>query len=107
MCDGSYNAARMSTSAPSNDASRHGPVSLIVPVFNEVDNLRDLQTAVTTALDGAGIEFEVILVNDGSTDETAAIGAAAGARVWHGVAWHGVAWHGVAWPGTASPGTAP
>jgi len=58
----------MSESLTSTQPSDPGPVSLIIPVFNEVDNLRDLQAAVTDALDGAGIEFEVILVNDGSTD---------------------------------------
>ncbi len=54
----------------SDDVSRHGPISLIVPVYNEVESLRDLQREVTAALDPHGIEFEVILVNDGSTDGT-------------------------------------
>lgn len=44
------------------------PVSLIVPIYNEVENLRDLQREVTKALDGASVPFECILVNDGSTD---------------------------------------
>ena len=44
------------------------PISLVVPVYNEVEGLRDLQVAVTEALDGAGVPFECILVNDGSMD---------------------------------------
>ena len=48
--------------------SCHGPISVIVPVYNEVESLRDLQREVTEALDPEGIEWEVILVNDGSTD---------------------------------------
>jgi len=58
---------------PSKTASRHGPISLIVPVYNEVENLRDLQAAVAKALDSAQVEFEVILVNDGSTDGSTAL----------------------------------
>jgi glycosyltransferase involved in cell wall biosynthesis len=58
---------------PTKAASRHGPLSLIIPVYNEVENLRDLQAAVTEALDSAQVEFEVILVNDGSTDGSTAL----------------------------------
>jgi dolichol-phosphate mannosyltransferase len=43
-----------------------GPVSVIVPIFNEKDNLRPLYEAIVAALEG--IEFELLLVNDGSTD---------------------------------------
>ena len=70
-CDffwGGYDAAPMDGTSHPKNPSRHGPVSVIIPVYNEVENLRDLQAAVTRALDSSGIEFEVILVNDGSTD---------------------------------------
>ena len=50
------------------EPSRKQPISLVIPVYNEVENLRDLQAAVTGALDPHGIDFECILVNDGSTD---------------------------------------
>jgi glycosyltransferase involved in cell wall biosynthesis len=50
------------------EASRKQPISLVIPVYNEVENLRDLQAAVTAALDPHDIAFECILVNDGSTD---------------------------------------
>ena len=54
--------------SPSLNSARAEPISVVIPVYNEVENLRDLQQEVTEALDGAGIEFEAILINDGSTD---------------------------------------
>lgn len=47
-----------------------GPISIVVPVYNEVESLRDLHREITAAMDGSDIEYEVILVNDGSTDGT-------------------------------------
>ncbi len=58
----------MSAVSPPSVPARQQPISIIVPVYNEVENLRDLQAAVTSALDPNEISFEVILVNDGSTD---------------------------------------
>jgi glycosyltransferase involved in cell wall biosynthesis len=53
-------------------AEPHQPhVSLVVPVYNEVDNLRPLHAAIGVAL--AGIDYEVVLVNDGSTDGSDAV----------------------------------
>ena len=46
------------------------PVSIIVPVYNEVESLWDLHREVTSALDPTGLVYEVVLVNDGSTDGT-------------------------------------
>ena len=43
-------------------------LSVVVPVYNEVDNLRPLCTRVREALAEAGREYEVILVDDGSRD---------------------------------------
>ncbi len=50
--------------------AEYGPISLIIPVYNEVENVDDLHREITGALDDSGIEYEVILVNDGSTDGT-------------------------------------
>jgi len=55
------------TQSPSVSA-RQQPISIIIPVYDEVENLRDLQRAICAALDPEGIQFEVILINDGSTD---------------------------------------
>lgn len=45
-------------------------VSVIVPCFNEEDNIETCVDQIGTALKSAGIPHEVLVVNDGSTDET-------------------------------------
>ena len=43
-------------------------LSIVVPVYNEVDNLRPLCERIHMALAEAGREYEIILVDDGSRD---------------------------------------
>jgi len=43
-------------------------VSVVVPVYNSRDTLRDLAHGVATALDGVVDEFEILMVDDGSAD---------------------------------------
>jgi len=43
-------------------------VSIIVPVFNERETLEPLIHALTRVLDSTGEDYEILLVNDGSTD---------------------------------------
>ncbi len=43
-------------------------VSLIIPLYNEAENLRPLCESIRGALDPTGWEYEVILVDDGSSD---------------------------------------
>jgi glycosyltransferase involved in cell wall biosynthesis len=45
-------------------------LSVVVPVFNEAENLDDLHAQVGAALERAGLDFELVLVDDGSTDGT-------------------------------------
>ncbi len=45
-------------------------LSLIVPAFNEQENLETTARVLTEVLDGAGIEHELIFVDDGSRDQT-------------------------------------
>ncbi len=45
-------------------------LSLIIPVFNEEENLPLLQEAIRAALEGLGIQWEVIYVDDGSKDRS-------------------------------------
>ncbi|WP_186753487.1 glycosyltransferase family 2 protein [Echinicola salinicaeni] len=45
-------------------------LSLVVTVFNEEENIKPLLEAIYTSLEG--IEYELILVDDGSTDKTVA-----------------------------------
>jgi glycosyltransferase involved in cell wall biosynthesis len=43
-------------------------VSVVVPIFNERDNLRLLHESLTFALSGLGRPYEIVLVDDGSAD---------------------------------------
>jgi glycosyltransferase involved in cell wall biosynthesis len=45
-------------------------ISVVVPVFNEAENLEELQRELAGALERTGRSFEVILVDDGSTDSS-------------------------------------
>jgi len=45
-------------------------LSIVIPVYNEQDNVLPLHERLNAALYGIGIEYEVILINDGSTDST-------------------------------------
>src|SRR4029077_988772 len=45
-------------------------LSGVVPVFNEADNPRGLHRELTARLAGLGRPYEVVLVDDGSTDAT-------------------------------------
>lgn len=55
-------------------------LSLVVPVYNEAGNILPLVESSTAVLRGLGRPFAIILVNDGSTDSTAAEIAEAHAR---------------------------
>ena len=46
--------------------------SLVVPFFNEAGNILPLIGTAVEVLDALGRDYEIILVNDGSTDATAA-----------------------------------
>jgi dolichol-phosphate mannosyltransferase len=48
-------------------------VSVVVPALNELKNLPRLYEQVRSVLDGTGWKFELIIVDDGSTDETLSI----------------------------------
>ncbi|MEW8458780.1 MAG: glycosyltransferase family 2 protein, partial [Candidatus Thiodiazotropha endolucinida] len=45
-------------------------ISLIVPIHNEQDGLARFWQAVSTTLEQSGYAFEVVMVDDGSTDES-------------------------------------
>jgi len=45
-------------------------LSIVIPLHNEADNVGPLIEELYTTLDGVGMSFELILVDDGSTDET-------------------------------------
>ena len=45
-------------------------LSLVVPCYNEAENVAAFQNAVIQAFDGCGYDYEIIFVNDGSRDAT-------------------------------------
>jgi len=47
-------------------------VSIVVPAYNEEGNLRPLMAEIAPVMDALGAPYEVILVDDGSTDGTRA-----------------------------------
>lgn len=48
-------------------------VSLVFPVFDEAENLENLCAEVTGALEMTGVAFELVFVDNGSTDESLSI----------------------------------
>ena len=60
--------------APATDLPKQRPVlSLIVPAYNEGRRIGDSLRAMSAYLGAAGYPYEIIVVDDGSTDNTAAI----------------------------------
>ena len=45
-------------------------ISLVIPVYNEEENLPVLAAEIRAALEPLGRTYEVILVDDGSTDSS-------------------------------------
>ena len=46
-------------------------LSIVVPVLNEEESLGELRAQIAATCDERGIDWELILVDDGSTDDTA------------------------------------
>jgi len=49
------------------------PLSVVVPLFNEQDSVRPLVQQLLDAVRPLGLNFELVLVDDGSQDRTAAV----------------------------------
>ena len=45
-------------------------LSLIVPCFNEAENVAPFQEAVIAAFSGCDYDYEIVFINDGSRDAT-------------------------------------
>jgi polyisoprenyl-phosphate glycosyltransferase len=48
-------------------------LSVVVPVHNEQESIQEFHARTTTVLDSIGLRYEIIFVNDGSSDNTARI----------------------------------
>ena len=59
-------------SPPLPDESPGLDLSVLVPVYNEVDNVVPLHAELDAVLRPSGLSYELIFVDDGSTDGTAA-----------------------------------
>ncbi len=63
------NEVRSSLLAPDSSRSRARPqVSILLPVYNEEENLKVLHQQIIAAMERLGCDFEVIYVDDGSSD---------------------------------------
>jgi len=52
---------------------RESSISVIIPVYNEEDSIRFLVPQLVSVLETIGGEFEIIAVNDGSSDQSAEV----------------------------------
>ncbi|NLI83145.1 MAG: glycosyltransferase family 2 protein [Deltaproteobacteria bacterium] len=56
---------------PSSDTDHNGPrVSVVIPLHNEAETLRELYGSVRRTMERTGSSWELVLVNDGSADDT-------------------------------------
>ncbi|MFC1668535.1 glycosyltransferase family 2 protein [Chlamydiota bacterium] len=44
------------------------PLSIVIPIFNEEENIEELVEQVVTASDKLALEYEILIIDDGSTD---------------------------------------
>jgi glycosyltransferase involved in cell wall biosynthesis len=47
-----------------------GPVSIVIPAFNEEESIQSSIREVAAAMEPSGVEYELIVVDDGSADAT-------------------------------------
>ena len=45
-------------------------VSIVIPVYNEEENINLLYSEIKSAMDKTGCGYEIVFVDDGSTDKT-------------------------------------
>ena len=63
--------AQMAATTIQPDRSVPTPIlSIVIPVFNEAENLVTLHTRLTDAMHRLGIDYEIVLVDDGSKDQS-------------------------------------
>ncbi len=60
-------------SLTARDMNAHDSLSLVIPVYNEEENLADLLAQVQMAVRDLGRPFEILFIDDGSTDQSLAL----------------------------------
>ena len=58
-----------------------GGLSIVIPAYNEEHGLADVVAQIRAAMTEAEVEFEIIIVDDGSTDDTVRVAHTTGATV--------------------------
>ena len=48
-------------------------LGIVIPAFNEEENLPVLASELAATLDPSGVEYELLLVDDGSRDQTPSV----------------------------------
>lgn len=56
-------------------------ISFIFPAFNEAENLKRIPQEVIPVFDALGMPYEIVVIDDGSRDETAAVAESLGGPV--------------------------
>jgi len=65
-----------------NDALKTFQISVVIPAFNEGEIIASIVRQVREVLDANGQSYEVLVIDDGSSDETAVQASSAGAVVY-------------------------
>lgn len=64
----------MRTGLDSTAADSHAPdISVVIPLYNEEESIPQLRDQLTTALEECGYSFEIVIVDDGSRDQSFAL----------------------------------
>jgi len=45
-------------------------ISIVIPIYNEIENIAVLYARLVTVLEGAAVDFEIVFVDDGSKDKS-------------------------------------
>jgi glycosyltransferase involved in cell wall biosynthesis len=67
---GCYSNMDLNTALGSTEPHKNATLSIVIPAYNENGNVPKLHAELATVLSSLGIPWEVIVIDDGSTDNT-------------------------------------